>query len=245
MTARTRKATSTAKKTTAAKDTRKTSSSRPTRKTPAKKAAPSAPRLSLVKPAGLRPNLPTRHRAPFMTDTQGFAVLAARIANIPTWRINDWRDHHNGTCTRPLHDGTLLHYRHDTRTLTWHAPCPTGAVHQYRIDSPSAAVAARIHVERCRTKHADLTHIPALTDDELTALGLHTGPTLARPDLLNDTPTETIPVPLPDRQPRALGDQLTRTHADTTETQPIPRDEIAAGLAARADQDTPKEHPEP
>ena len=45
---------------------------------------------------------------------------------------------------------------------------------------------------------------------------------------------------------RALGDQLTRTRADTTETQPIPRDEIAAGLAARtADTETPKEHPQP
>ncbi len=241
----TRTRTTSQAKTTTKKTTAKRTTPRQARKTTPAKTAPSTPRLSLVKPADLRPGLPTRHRAPFMTDTQGFAVLAARIAGIPTWRINDWRDHHDGTATRPLHDGTLLHYQHDTRTLTWHAPCPTGAVHQYRLDSPSAAIAARVHRERCTRKHADLTHIPALTEQELTALGIHTGPTLARPDLLDGTPTETIAVPLPDRHPRALGDQLTRTASDTAATQPLSRDEIAAGLAQRADQDTPKEHPQP
>lgn len=245
MTARTRKATTA--KTTATRKTpaRKTAAKKTTQRPAPTTADNTRPSLSLVEPVDLRAGLPTRDRAPFMTDIQGYATLAARIAGIPTFRINDWRDHRDGTCTRPLHDGTLLHYTHDTRTLTWHAPCPTGAVHQYRIDSPSVAIAARVHRERCTRTHTDLTHIPALTDEELTALGIHTGPTWARPDLLDDTPTETIPVPLPNRHPRALGDQLTRTHADTTATQPLSRDEIAAGLAQRADQDTPKEHPQP
>lgn len=234
MTARTRKATTTAttaKKTTARKTT--------TKKTPATRT-----RLSLVKPEPAHPKLPTRTR-PWMTDTQGHATLTARIAGITTWRINDWRDHRDGTCTRTLADGSTLHYQHDTRTLTWQAVCRMGAIHQYALTTPSTATAARIHADRCTQTHASLDHIPPLTADELEALGLHTGPTLARPDLLNDTPTQSIPVPLPDRPTRALADQLTRTRAATTDTQPMNTAEIAAALTARADNDQPKEHPQP
>ncbi|MGV9278123.1 hypothetical protein [Streptomyces griseosporeus] len=231
MATRTRKQTTTtpaAKKTPAKRTT-------PARKTTAKRTAP---RLSLVKP---RPALPTRSQ-PWMTDTQGYAVLASRIAGINTTHIQDWRDHHDGTATRPLPDGTHLHYTLTTRTLRWHAPCPMGATHEYILDTPSAAAAARVHAARCTQPHTDLTRIPALTPDELAALGLLHTPTWARSDLLGEAPTQSIPVPLPAPE-RALGDQLTRSTHTAADTQPLNRDDIDAGLAARAEQ--PKEHPQP
>ncbi|WP_042174631.1 hypothetical protein [Streptomyces sp. NBRC 110035] len=242
-----KKTTSPAKKTTA----KKTAPARTPRKSAAKTApaTPATPRLSLVKPEPARPHLPTRARH-WMTDTQGHATLAARIAGIPTHRIHDWRDHRDGTATRPLADGSHLHYDHTTRTLTWHAPCPQGAIHAYRLDSPSTATTARIHADRCTTPHTDLNHIPALTPDELAGYGIHTGPTWARPDVLGETPTQSIPdldhISGPYPEPRALGDQLTHSGTDTTATQPMNTREIAAALEARTDNDldTAKEHPD-
>lgn len=232
-----------AKKTSSKTAAKKTTPARPrtTRNTPAKKTA-STPRLSLVEPADQRTGLPTR-TTDYVTNAQIYAHHAARLAGVPTHLIREWADQRNNTAIRPLADGSHLHYRHDTRTLTWYARCPMGAVHAYTLTTPSTAAAARVHAARCRTPHADLTHIQPLTHKELEALGIHTGPTWARPDLLDETPTETIPVPLPDRKERALADTLAHTTADTTDTQPMNRDQIAAGLAQRADQDTPKEHP--
>ncbi|MFE6474552.1 hypothetical protein [Streptomyces rochei] len=232
-----------------ARTTRTTS---PAKKTPAKKTAkkttPRArkqtqPRLAVVQPVDLRAGLPTRSRD-FMTDTQGYATLAARIAGITTPHIRDWHDHQDGTTTRPLTDGSHLHYTLATRTLRWQATCPMGAIHEYILTTPSTAAAARVHADRCQQEHTDLNLIHALTPDELADLGILHTPTWARPDAIGDAPTQSIPVPLPTR-PRVLGDQLTRTHADTADTQPLPVAEIAAGLTARADQDQPKEHPQP
>ncbi|MYW46342.1 hypothetical protein GT346_24245 [Streptomyces sp. SID161] len=174
-----------------------------------------------------------------MTDGQGYATVAARLAGITTPHIRDWRDHGNGQITRPLTDGSgmrsLLHYDQATRTLTWHTHCPMGATHIYRLDTPSTAAAARVHADRCTETHATLTHIPRLTDNELTELGLHTGPTLAKQPPGEPT-TESIPVPIPAR-PRVLADQLTRAHTGTAETQPIP--------VITADAEAAKEHPQP
>lgn len=239
----TRKTTPAAKKTTS-KTTAKKTTTRPrtTRNTPTQKTAP-APRLSLVKPPTTS-GLPRRIND-YVTDAQIYAHHTARLAGLPTHRIREWADQRNGAAIRRLTDGSYLHYQHDTRTLTWLARCPMGAPHAYRLTTPASAAAARVHAARCQTPHADFTHIQPLTRDELEALGIHTGPTWARPDLLDETPTETIPVPLPDRKPRALADTLAHTSADTTDTQPLPQQEIAAGLATRADNDTVKEHPQP
>lgn len=207
----------TAKKTTTKTATKKTTA----RKPPAKTTTP---------PVDLRAGLPTRHRQ-WMTDTQGYATLAARTAGIPTLYIRDWRDHGNGTATRPLDNG-LLHYDHNTRRLTWQTECPMGAIHSYPLTSPSTATWARIHAARCTTPHTDLSTIPPLTQAELAELGiLHTPD---RPNLPGDEPiTETIPIPKPEL--RTLADTLTRSDNTTTDTQPIP--------ALETDQETPKEHP--
>ncbi|MFE0207065.1 hypothetical protein [Streptomyces sp. NPDC058985] len=225
MTTRTRK--TTAKKTTPSKKTaaKKTTAGPRTRK-------PTQPRLSLVKPT---PTRPTR-ALDFIADTQIYAVHAARQAGLPTHRIRDWRDHRDGTATRPLTDGSTLHYTHTTRTLRWQATCPMGAVHEYTLTTPSTAAAARVHAARCQQPHADLAAIPPLTPDELADLGILHAPTWAQPVLLGDAITETIPVPT---------GTVARAAASATATQPLSTREIAAGIAARADNDTAKEHPQP
>ena len=218
---------------------------------PAKPRAPrtrkaTGPVLSLVEPSK-----PAEGREkPFMTDAQGFATLAARMVGITTVNIRDWRDHRNGTATRPLRDGSTLHYNLKTRTLTWQAVCRMGAIHQYVLDSHSMACAARLHADACTELHADLSKVPALTTDELEALGLLQTPTWARPDLIGDAITETIPVPLPqpEPKPRALADTLAHSDNATDETHPMNLNDIAEGLAARAataDTEPAKEHPQP
>lgn len=250
MTARTRTAKktadtpapATARKTAAKKTT--AAASRPPRKRTPRKQTPGAPKLSLVK----TPKPAEGREKPFMTDTQGFATLAARMVGITTINIRDWRDHRNNTCTRPLRDGSTLHYDLNTRTLTWQAVCRMGAVHQYELTSHSMACAARLHADACTELHADLSTVPALTADELEALGLLQTPTWARPDLIGDDFTDTKIVPLPDREPRALADTLAHSGSDTAETQPMSTAAIADGLAERAaaaDDETPKEHPQP
>lgn len=228
-----------AKKTTAKRSS--APAARPTRRrTTRTTAATNRPPLSLVKP---RKDLPTRDRD-FMTDTQGYATLAALIVGITTVNIRNWRDHRDGTATRPLRDGSTLHYNLPTRTLTWQAVCRMGAIHQYALTSRSVACAARLHADACDQLHADLTQIPRLTADELAALGLLNTPTWARPDNLSGDITETIPVPLPERAARALADTLTRSSSATDETHPMNLTDIADGLAARAADDTAKEHPQ-
>jgi hypothetical protein len=226
-----------------------THTSNQAKKTAAKKPAPrtrktapkkTTPRLSLVNPT---PPLARRTR-PFMADTQGFAFLAARMVGITTGRIRDWRDHRDGTATRPLRDGSTLHYNAHTRTLTWQAVCPMGAIHQYELTSPAVACAARVHADRCTTPHTDLSKIKPLTTSELAELGIPHTPTWARPAIPGDEPiTETIPVPLPDRRDRTLADTLAHSHTTNDDTRPYTADDITAALETSAEQ--PKEHPEP
>jgi hypothetical protein len=174
-----------------------------------------------------------------MTDAQGFAVLAARIAGIDTNRIRDWTDHHDGTVTRALVDGTL-HYNANTRTLRWQATCRMGAVHTYLIDTPGLAAAARMRAATCTQLHADLTGIEPLTTDEMAELGVlnvqsRTAPRWAKTSEPEFTESKVVQVVV---RSRVLGDQLTHAHSATDDTQPI------AALPA-ADQDQPKEHPQP
>jgi hypothetical protein len=228
----TRAAKTTAKKTaTPAKKTTAARAPRTRKTTTAKKTAPA--RLSLVKPT---PALPPRNRD-FITDAQIYATHTAKKAGIPVHRIREWTDHHDGTATRILTDG-YLHYTHNTRTLTWRATCRMGALHTYVLDSPSTAAAARVQAATCEELHADLSTVPPLTADELEAEGLLQTPTWARPDQMAGEITATIPVP---------ADPVIRATASAAETQPMSKQAIAEGLAARAaaDTETPKEHPQP
>ena len=231
-TAKTADTTPAAKKTAAKKTTTRKATARPARSRTRKATA-----LSLVKPP--KP-LPTRTRD-YMTDVQGYATLAARIVGILTPRITAWTDHGDQTATLTLKDGTL-HYNLTTRTLTWQATCLMGAVHTYRLDTPATAAHARVQAATCQDLHADLTTMPPLTANELEALGLLQTPTWARPDLLGEDITETIPIP---------DEPVAKATASASDTHRMSLDEIAQGLADRAEQhaaDTdqaPKEHPQP
>lgn len=218
-------------KKTSAKRTTTTASGRPSRRRPSRKAAAPAPTLSPVK---ARKPLPVRDRE-FVTDAQIYATHAAKRAGIPVHRIREWTDHQDGTATRLLADG-YLHYTHATRTLTWQATCRMGALHTYTLDSPSTAAAARVQAANCEELHADLSTVPPLTANELEELGLLQTPTWARPDLIGDDFTDTKVI---------AAEPITRATASAADTQPLSHQEIAEGIAARAANDTAKEHPQP
>ncbi|WP_234316216.1 hypothetical protein, partial [Streptomyces alboviridis] len=110
------------------------------------------PPLSLVKPIPPRPR-PDRRTRPWMTDLQGYATHAALIAGITTPTIQAWHDHHDGTTTRTLDNGTHLHYTQTTRTLRWQTPCPMGAVHEYTLRNPADTDAAQADAESCTRLH--------------------------------------------------------------------------------------------
>jgi hypothetical protein len=220
-----------AKKTTTAKKT----PSRPPRRAAAKKTTP---RLALVTPEPSTTEIDRRTRD-FITDAQIYATHAAKQAGIPVHRIREWTDHQDGTATRALRDGTL-HYTHETRTLTWQTTCRMGAVHTYTLDSRAAAAAARVQAATCEELHADLSNQKPLTANELEAAGLLQTPTWARPDILGDDFTDTKVIP---------DEPINRATASAADTQPLSRQEIAEGIAARtaaraADSDTAKEHPQ-
>ncbi|MFD8899863.1 hypothetical protein [Streptomyces ardesiacus] len=146
---------------------RKTSTAKTTAKKPPKspRTRNPTPPLSLAKPRlDRRPH-------PWMTDLQGYATLAALIAGITTPHIRDWHDHHDGTTTRRLDDGSHLHYTAATRTLRWHTPCPMGAVHEYTLRTPADTEAAQADANTCQQPH--WTPPPADTGQHLTAR-LHT-----------------------------------------------------------------------
>ncbi|MFC9497693.1 hypothetical protein [Streptomyces sp. NPDC056982] len=137
------------------------------KKTPARPAsrrqAPAAParervKVSLRKPAARpkislakKPTLPTQ---PWMTDTQGWATLAARIAGLDTPHITDWIDHGDNTASRHFADGTALTYQHDTHALAWTAPCPQGEHHAYALAAPGDLQAAVTRHDQCTERHA-------------------------------------------------------------------------------------------
>ena len=117
-----------------------------------------------------------------------------------------------------------------------------GAVHEYRIDDPGMASAARVRAATCPLLHADFSGLKGLTDEELTELGIHTGVTLVKQPPGENEITKTVPIPIP-AQERTLGDQLAHATSATDDTQPLAIAEIADGLTARADNDQMKEHP--
>lgn len=134
-----------------AKTTAKKTEAKPAPKAPARR-----PRTRPAKaPAAPKAELPTRPRtntSDWMTDLQGYATLHALLADITTPNIQNWHDHGDGTATRS-HDDGLLHYQHNTRTLTWIAPCPRGAHHTYVLAGPGDFQAARRHLGWCADPH--------------------------------------------------------------------------------------------
>ncbi|GAA3154238.1 hypothetical protein ACFQ0X_44005 [Streptomyces rectiviolaceus] len=173
------------------------------------------PHLTLTKnPAPTKAALPTR---PWMTDAQGYATLAALLADITTPHLSAWTDIGNDNATRPHTDGTLT-YQHATHTLTWTATCPQGTHHNYPITAPGDLKAARTHLAWCQDRHTPTSPVRSLAD----AFGHDTDRTLA--DSLTRSDSGTT-----DTQPLTAAAIRAGLEARTQE----------------ADTDQPKEHPEP
>ncbi|AKZ60770.1 hypothetical protein SAM23877_p061 (plasmid) [Streptomyces ambofaciens ATCC 23877] len=123
---------------------------------------------------------------------------------------------------------------------TWHGP--TARLNDGTVITHTPAHATTDHTP---TFHAAIRcpHGAAHVYTIHTAQELHRARQITA---LCDQRTDTAPTPAaPNPAVRALGDALTRARSAAADTQPLSHAEIAAVLTARADQDQPKEHPQP
>lgn len=131
----------------------------------------------------------------------------------------------NGSAAN-LTDGTLLiHNPGPDRTFTAHIACPRGAIHGYPITSADDLKTARAITRICERRHTANT--PSNNDD--LEYDWHKA-------ISNGTQTNRL----------TEGIKTARTA--NADTQPLSKQDIAAGLAARATDtasDAPKEHPQP
>lgn len=247
MTSRTR----TAKKTTsqsaepaAKRTTKKTTAKRtPARKTtPRKTAAATTPALTLVKPGDQQPThkativdlrhpLTVRRRrfvGPWGPSEQAAirAALDSAALQLPI-PVRTW----NGS-TAKLKDNTLLvHNPGPDRVFTAHTTCRNGAIHGTPITSWQDLTDARTQADTCTLTHAQPTPDPD---------GIHT-------ELDWATAITRGVTPAPQPKPAAafpLPEGVRRTEATKHDTQPMPLDTIAEGLAERAAAKT-QEIPQP
>lgn len=221
MTGRTRtSAAAPAKKTAAARKT----TTRPPRKTTAKKTtAVTKPSPTLV---DLRHPLPVRRRSfvgPMGATEQAAAraALASAMAQLPI-PTAAWE----GPTAR-LADGTVLthtdtrlpaHNLHSGQPAQFTAVirCPHGAIHTHTIHTALDLHRARLITAQCDQQTTSPEHDQAIT---------------------RGVQRNAIP-------PQPLA-RLQIARKATADTQPLTEAEIAAGLAARADTETPKGHPQP
>jgi hypothetical protein len=220
----TRAAKTTAKKTTPAKKTTAARAPRTRKTTTAKTTTPA--RLSLVKPTddrGLRYPLKARRRlfvGP-MGPTEQAAIRAAldsaRIA-LPV-PVSSWTG-----STANLADGLILtHNPGPDRYFTAHIACPHGAIHGWPINSHADLRQARAITRACGSRHT--ANMPGDDGTELD---------------WDKATTHGI------QRTNRLGDGIQTIRKTVTDTQPLSEAEIAAHIAQQlADNDTPKEHPQP
>ncbi|MCX5000931.1 hypothetical protein [Streptomyces longwoodensis] len=205
------------RKTAAKKNTAKNTT--PTRKATAKQAPTHTRGVTLVK----KPPLPVRRRlftGPLGVTEQAAirAALAAAAARLPI-PVRSW----NGS-TAQLTDGTLLiHNPGPDRIFTAHIACPHGAIHGYPITTPTQLQDARGQTSACLQHHAPHT---------LSSNGL--------PYDWHKALSHGV------RPRHRVDDGIALIRITTADTQTLSRDDITAGLQARAaDTEQPKGHPEP
>jgi hypothetical protein len=172
--------------------------------------------------------------------------------------------------TAPVNNGTVVDFRRPLPVRRKVFVGPMGVTEQAAIRAALASAAARlpVPVSAWTGPHAQLadgtvlTHTPphATTDRTPTfhaaircphgavhAYTIHTAQDLHRARILTiqcDQRTDKAPGdPTPNPSVRALGDGLTRARTATAETQPLKQADLPA--ARPADDETPKEHPEP
>lgn len=181
------------------------------------------PHLTLV---DLRHPLPTRpiigpHTEADLTIAR--ACLASAAIRLPIPVIN-WQALPNGRAGAYMHDDTLIvHTAHRAPHFLALIPCPHGLRHQHPVTDLATLAAARNATAACLGPHSN--------DDQDQAVveGVH-------------------PTPAPKhRKVLPLGEGLHRARAAAETTTELNANEIAEGLAARAQQaaeDQPREHPQ-
>lgn len=145
------------------------------------------------------------------------AALASASLRLPI-PVSTW----NGS-TAQLADGTLLiHNPGPDRTFTAHIACRRGSIHGYPITSHHDLKTARALTHACERRHtANTPGDNGLEYDWHKAAGHGVQPT------------------------NRLSEGLKAAKKAAAVTQPLSKQEIADGLAARAaDTETPKEHPD-
>jgi len=197
--------------------------------TPAPKA-PARPAISLVKltktpkrrrPLTKRPRtLYGRHTAIQLVEAR--ACLASATARLPIPHIL-WLAQPNGQAAARLTDGTfLLHTAERAPDFLALIRCPLGTLHAHTIHTAADLAEARAITHACMRQHE--------TDDHHKAITHGVRPT-AKPK-----PSAVL----------ALREGVRRAEATKADTQPLSKDDITEGLAARAaDLENAKEHPQP
>jgi hypothetical protein len=148
------------------------------------------------------------------------AALAAASAALPV-PVRSW----DGPQAQ-LADGLLLiHNPGPDRIFTAHIACPHGAIHGWPITTRQDLTEARALTRICQTRHASTTGEDTDWDQAITE-GVQ-------------------PITQPVVKVSRLAEGLKTAKKAAADTQGLSLDEIAAGIANRADQDQPKEHPQP
>lgn len=166
----------------------------------------------------------------------------------------------------PVNPSTIVDLRRPLPTRRRVFVGPMGATEQAAIRAALAAASARLPVP-VRSWHGPtahlhdgtiLTHTPAhaTTDQTPTfhaaircphgavhAYTIHTTQELQQARQLTAQCNQRTEPITPDIVVRALGDALTRARAAAADTQPLDTKQIRAGLTARPDQESAKEHP--
>lgn len=206
-------------------NSRKTTPAKAPVKQTAKKTLPAAaPVNDTTTPAP--PKLRTRRKVftgPMGAHEQAAirAALAAARTALPI-PVRAW----HGSQAQ-LADGTLLiHNPGPDRTFTAHIACPHGAIHGWPITTHHDLTEARAVTRICQTPHAETDPTEGFDWDKALRVGV-------------------TPLTQPAVKVSPLTEGLKRAKQATADTQGLSRDDIDTGLAARADHDQPKGHPEP
>jgi hypothetical protein len=224
----------------------------PAKKTPARKTAATEPGKATKKATTSAARTKTTPAAAkkasawpeFITHKMITAHHQARLRGLPTRNIRDWRDLPDGTAAIHFPSGARLDHT-PTEDAPFHAntPCPAGSIHRHPVRTPADLADAEKAAKDCteHTATAAAVNIAVTrvnpTPEPTEAASCRRIPTWAL-QLPGDGPiTKTIPIP---------EEPVVRATASAAQTQPMPLNDIADGLAARtADSEQPKEHPEP
>ena len=191
----------------------------------------------------------------FITHKMINAHYQARLHDLPTLHIRDWRELADGTAALHFPSGARLDHT-PTEDAPFHAntPCPHGSMHRQPVRTRADLTAAEETAKAC-TEHAGSTGTANIAVTRVTP-ALEPAEADGAPERVDDdrhTPTwvQQLPGDDPITKTMVIPDEsVHQAAASAAETQPMSRDAITEGLAARAaeqpaDNDQTREHPQP